>query len=487
MNWGITVSNYWNKSLTTFFLFFLLFVLLTTVQVASWNDASRMALIQSLVEYGTFIIDDSTFIETGDKVFFDQHFYSDKPPLLSIFASPIYFVLYRLGFSLKSHEVFTYYLITLLSVGVLSALGLMVFRKIIKDFFGAKDDWADLVTLVVGAGTLLLPYALLFNNHAPSGVLILIGFYFLLDFRRQATFKKPIYAGLFFSLAGGIDITQFLFLPFIFGLFAIRSIKAGVTFAIACLPILALYLFLNFHMFGNFMPPAMNASLWDYPGSAFGPETLSALATHDGFADILLYGFHMLLGHRGLITHTPLLLLAILGWVAFYKQNWGFRYKTEYICLLFVCFLYMGIYIYKSINYSGWAYGVRWFVSPMFLLCFPIAWLENGVRSSRVMRLFFVGVTCLSIFISLIGTYKPFTPLPDTDIDSQNQLHPANTIVVAANYIVQDLIAPPISTLGKRKLFLGTRLVIGAIAIYFLFFRFMQNLALIPEKQRNYQ
>ncbi|MBT9313957.1 hypothetical protein IXB50_00775 [Leptothoe spongobia TAU-MAC 1115] len=441
-----------------------------------------MALIQSLVEHRTFIIDDSIFSRTGDKVFFNQHFYSDKPPILAILASPIYFVLYRLGISLASQEWLAYYLITLLSIGILSALGLAVFRKIIKDFCLASDEWSDLVTFIVGTGTLLLPYSLLFNNHAPSGVLILIGFYFLLDFRRTVKLKQAVYAGLVFSLAGGIDITQFLFLPFVFILFAIRSLKAGLTFAIACLPIIALYLFLNLHTSGSFLPPAMNASLWDYPGSAFGPENLSALAKHDSIANVLFYAFHMLIGNRGLLSHTPLLLLAILGLGATFKANWRFRYKTEYICLLFVCLLYVGIYIYKSINYSGWAYGVRWFVSPIFFLCLSIAWLENAVRSSRLMRLFFVGLTCLSILISLIGTYKPFTPLPYVDADSKGRLHPVNTIVVGAHLIMQDLYNPSIPDRSKRELFLGARLIIGTVAIYSLFFKLMKNLSPLPHK-----
>ena len=86
MNWGTTVSTRWNKSLTIFFLFFLLFALLTAVRSSSWNDSSRLAQIQSLVDHGSLIIDDSVFSYTGDKYFFNQHFYSDKPPILAIYA-----------------------------------------------------------------------------------------------------------------------------------------------------------------------------------------------------------------------------------------------------------------------------------------------------------------------------------------------------------------------------------------------------------------
>jgi hypothetical protein len=39
-----------------------------------------MATVQTLVEQGTFIIDRTEFNRTGDKVFIDGHFYSDKTP-----------------------------------------------------------------------------------------------------------------------------------------------------------------------------------------------------------------------------------------------------------------------------------------------------------------------------------------------------------------------------------------------------------------------
>src|ERR1035441_8650027 len=63
----------------------------------SWNDESRMATIQSIVESHTLIIEHTDFASTGDKVFVDGHFYSDKPPMPAFLAPAIYFPLYTLG------------------------------------------------------------------------------------------------------------------------------------------------------------------------------------------------------------------------------------------------------------------------------------------------------------------------------------------------------------------------------------------------------
>ena len=70
-----------------FVTFFLWWALLTKVYTHSWQEESRMATIQTLVEQGTFVIDHTEFNRTGDKVFINEHFYSDKTPLLSVAAA----------------------------------------------------------------------------------------------------------------------------------------------------------------------------------------------------------------------------------------------------------------------------------------------------------------------------------------------------------------------------------------------------------------
>src|SRR5512138_2390469 len=78
-----------------FIVFFLLWAYLTKVDTHSWQEESRMATVQTLAEQGTFIIDRTEFNRTGDKVFIDGHFYSDKTPLLSVSAAGLYSVLHN--------------------------------------------------------------------------------------------------------------------------------------------------------------------------------------------------------------------------------------------------------------------------------------------------------------------------------------------------------------------------------------------------------
>ena len=78
-----------------FAVFMLLWAFLTKVHTHSWQEESRMATVQALVEQRTFIIDHTEFNRTGDKVFVNGHFYSDKTPLLSVAAAGVYSVLHH--------------------------------------------------------------------------------------------------------------------------------------------------------------------------------------------------------------------------------------------------------------------------------------------------------------------------------------------------------------------------------------------------------
>jgi len=461
-----------------------------------------MAQIQSLVEYGSFIIDKSTFSWTGDKYLFNNHFYSDKPPILALYASPFYFALKQLGLSFEKNLDLTCYLLTLLSIGILSALGLLIFRKILKEFLSVSNEWADVTTFVTGTGTLILPYSLVFNNHVPSGVLILLGFYFFLKFRINSKLENAAHSGFFLSLAGSIDINCFLFIPFMLILFFKKSAKVGLIFGVSCIPAIALYLFLNLYTSGSLIPPAINAPLWNYPGSSFNSENLSGLAKYNKVRDVLFYAFHMLLGNRGLILHTPILLFSILGISIVYKKKLRFRYQAEYGYILMASLLYIFIYIVRTTNYSGWAFGVRWFASLMLILCLPIACLESEIRSSRTIRFLFISVAILSIFISIVGSYNPWTPLVgnpwtplvgaelEGQLSPTNTFSPVNTIFASIRIIGSDLKNCIFSTVVLMKppmwqiIFGITQLVLGTFIIYFLLYRFMKNLELIrPSNQ----
>src|SRR4029079_3545931 len=66
--------------------------------VFSANDSSRWATVWSLAERGTYQIDEiirRPGWDTIDKVRYQEHFYSSKPPLLSTIVAGLYWALNR--------------------------------------------------------------------------------------------------------------------------------------------------------------------------------------------------------------------------------------------------------------------------------------------------------------------------------------------------------------------------------------------------------
>src|SRR5262249_11888105 len=63
----------------------------------SWNDASRLATVESLVDRHTLVIDDSVYTAgTRDKLWINGHFYSDKSPVPALLMAGPYWLWQRL-------------------------------------------------------------------------------------------------------------------------------------------------------------------------------------------------------------------------------------------------------------------------------------------------------------------------------------------------------------------------------------------------------
>ncbi|WP_341732700.1 hypothetical protein [Microcoleus sp. EPA2] len=396
------------KEWQIFSVFLGLFALLTR-PVAGANDASRLATIESLVDFHTFIIDNSRFLWTIDKYFYQGHFYSDKPPILSIYGSFFYAFLKAIGISFDKNLMLANMLIVILVVGVATAIGMIYLYKVLC-LLEVEETWIDVILIIAGTGTLLLPYSTVFSNHVVSGSLLIAGFYYLLRVKESITYS--LVAGLLITLAGSIDVVAFIFLPFLAVSFFNKPLKSKIVFSLACAVVLIIYLQLNLYTSGSLRPPSMNKSLWEYPGSVFDSTTLSGLAYHSNFPALVNYAFHMIIGHRGLISYTPVLVFSIWGFVKIY-QNKELKYRQEYLLIFLASSAYVLMYILRSNNYSGYSYGVRWYANLMFLLCLPLAQISNDIKHSKLLRTAFIIVSCLSIFISFVGVNHPFVAVDE--------------------------------------------------------------------------
>ncbi|MBM3333748.1 glycosyltransferase family 39 protein, partial [Candidatus Sumerlaeota bacterium] len=185
-------------------------VLFAQHDVDSPNVASRMDTIQSLVERRTFCIDQSLGKFRVDVIKIGDHFYSDKPPLLSVLGAGLYWPLHTIlgmSFANKAHEPWLYHILTVVFVGLTAAIGLWLLAQCL--FLAGLESSAIARTVILtGAGTMFLPYAVTFNNHVPAAMAITGALYCFLRAQSNgaSAARWLALAGLFAGLAFNLDV-----------------------------------------------------------------------------------------------------------------------------------------------------------------------------------------------------------------------------------------------------------------------------------------
>jgi len=400
-------KNFKKEYLLIFFLFLPLFGMFTQWGATSWwSDGARMATIESIVEHGTFQIDNSYYIETGDKFMYKGHYYSEKPPFLQIYSSIYYFIIYNLfNMTMKTHDAAVYFILTLLTIGVTSAIGLVYFYKILI-LLKTKKEWALFLTLVAGTGTFVLPYSTIFNNHIFSGALVVISFYYLL--RVKEKFYHAIIAGLLMSLAGGIDINAFLFIPFVMIILFKEPFKTKLAFALSAVPLTVVYFLFNYQISGSFMPPSMNAKLYDFEGSAFTKENLDGLSGKTNFKDLMNYAFNILIGFRGLFSYMPVLIFSVYAFIQIFK-NRAIENKRYYVYIGAISAVLILLTVFKTHDYGGNSFGARWYTLIALIAMVPVGAVYNDIKKSKIIITFFIIISCFSILIAMIGAVDAYS------------------------------------------------------------------------------
>jgi hypothetical protein len=426
-------TPFFHKATSWVFIFFLVaFMIATKRSVSSWNDAARMATIQALVEQKTFSIENTSFAGlTADTYSYEGHTYSDKPPALALLGAIPYAIIHSLGITFEVQPSLSYYLVTLLTIGSISALGMVYLWKLLVEIFQTGKIWAVIVTLVTGIGTLFFPFVTVYSSHSIAGSLIIIAVYFCLTAIAEERKLGLVLAGVLFSIGASIDVTGSIFILFTALMIARHSLKNAVLFSILILPFLGINLFANWHFSGSILPPSLNAPLHENIDSPFSRENMSGLATHDSVTDLMVYAFHSLLGNRGLLSHSPILLVSLIGCYQLIKFRSIHSVYKDYLILLVGCLTYILIYLLRTNNYSGDSFGVRWFaaITPIFML--SLAPIEDAIRSRRIYRLGFWMIGTLSILLSVLGSYRPFLPTSAPVMGHPEMVD--NTILVAFN------------------------------------------------------
>jgi hypothetical protein len=392
------------------------------------NDRSRWATIRSLIEHGTYAIDDvikEPNWDTIDMVAHDDagngpatgssasmHYYSSKPTLLTTVLAGEYWLIYHLtGATLGDHpfEIGRFMLITFNVIPL--AIYLWLLGRMVERY--GTTDWGRIFVIAAAAfGTFLTTFAVVLNNHVTGAVTALGAVYaaarIWYDGRRELRYF--IAAGL---LAAATVADELPALSFFALLSAGLLWKAPKPTLIAYLPAALLvavgFFGTNYIAHGSLRPPYMHRGEKGSPDDWYQfsyrgkPSYWSAPKGIDlGEPSPAVYAFQALIGHHGIFSLTPVWILAIPGVIAL---GWGRNYRLRELALLIatVTIVCVGFYLFVvpplDRNYGGMTSGLRWvfWMAPLWLLAIlPAAdWLASR-RWGRGVSYLLLGLSVLS-------------------------------------------------------------------------------------------
>jgi hypothetical protein len=345
-----------------------------------WNADTRLFLAASIVDRGQLTIDPYEQY-TGDKAYYNGHYYSDKAPGSSLLAVPVYLFVklalyqgktdYTQLLSVsdeKRMDFLARYLITLLLVGLPSALlGGLIFRFLAYLGLGLRGRMV--LALGYGLGTIAFAFSTVFFSHQIVALLLFATFYLLFSIR-QGRLSQWHYltAGL---LAGYAMITEYP-TALIVGCLALyafyrsRTWRPILLFGAGILPSLGVLALYNTLCFGS----PINQG---YANLA-GPEAFR-VGQAQGLLGVTVPHLDALWQttfgpYRGLFLLSPFLLLAFPGFVLLFRQR---TWRSEAVLWLGSVIVY---FLFATSYYSwdgGYSLGPRHFIPALPFLILPIA------------------------------------------------------------------------------------------------------------------
>jgi hypothetical protein len=366
----------------------------------AWNDGSRLATVESLVDYHTFAIDQSIFVQvpqpnsphqrspyalddagvssgTGDKLLINGHFYSDKSPVPAVLLAGCYQLLQWCGgLTAREHPDRFCYWMNLLSGGVAYVVATWCVYQLGGQVGLAISTRATL-TASFAMATVALPYARHVNNHilllAVTSALLLNAVklshraricccqiaHGLLDEEPYRLFSLGALSGLAYTIDLGAG-PVLLMSTLAFVVYRCRRAGPVALFTLAAVPWLILHHALNYHVGGTFKPANAVPEYFQWPGCSFNPANMTGAWNHSSVGHFLVYALALLFGKRGFIGHNLALFLALPAAASLLRRR-----LPELPEVLLACAWSGGTwlaYALTSNNYSGLCCSIRWFV-----------------------------------------------------------------------------------------------------------------------------
>lgn len=346
-------------------------------QAGAWNDASRLATVEALVDHRTWAIDDSIFAGTKDKLFIDGRYYSDKSPVPALYLGGVYQVYRWLGGAAAADDSARFvWLMTLASAGLAYLIAVMAIF-LLGRLLGLPPGDRLFLTASFALATVAPVYAQYVNNHilflGAAGPLVVV-LTMLAGEPGPANRKRfgiLLIAGTLTGIGYTIDLgVGPVLVACTLGLVLhqCRHWQSATLFLLAALPWLALHHAFNYAIGGTWKPANANPEFFLWPGCPFRPDNMTGGWNHTPL-HFVTYALQMLVGNRGFLGHNPALFLAAAVPFLLFRQS--VREKPVLVWAMAWSVLTWMMYAATSNNYSGQCCTIRWFVpllAPGYLL-----------------------------------------------------------------------------------------------------------------------
>jgi hypothetical protein len=380
----------------------------------SANDRSRWCTVWSLIDRGTFQIDEirqHPGWDTIDLVLVNGHFYSTKPSLLTCLVAGItWCVQHVTGWNLLDQTQSVTFVVLLVTNLFPFVISLFAWIAILERV--SESIWTRLFALTAAAfATLLTPFLMTLNNHTVAAASTMVALYALIRILKASpnhTANWPfVLCGLATAWTAANELPAACFGVGVFALTFRTSAKKTLCLFLpaAAIPVVALVT-TNYLATGSWKPFYADFGTEKY---RFVYEGVPSYWSHPhgidrNLDDPLTYFMHCTVGHHGLFSLTPLALLAIAGWLI------SFRVRDRALRLLLwlgavTSAVVLAFYLTRTANYNygGVSCALRWalWLTPFWLLA--IVPVLDVCRNSIVMR----GISGLLVAVSIFSAWQP--------------------------------------------------------------------------------
>ena len=380
----------------------------------SANDRSRWCTVWSLVERGTFQIDEirqRPGWDTIDLVHVDGHFYSTKPPLLTVLVSGLTWCVQRTtGWTLTSQTQQVTFVV-LLVVNILPFfVSLLAWVAIVEQI--TEKIWTRLFAVIIACfGTLITPFLMTLNNHTVAAASVMIALFALmriLDRSSDRVSSWPyILCGFAAAWTAVNELPAALLLVILAGVAYRRSTRHTLKAFLpaAAVPIVALVV-TNIIATGSWKPFYADYGTDKYRFVIDGIPSywMQPQGVDRNIDSPWIYFVHCMVGHHGLFSLTPIACFAVIGWTMAIRLRAGFM-KTALWVGAVTSAVVIAFYMTRTqnYNYGGVSCALRWalWLTPLWLIAVvPVLDRCVGAWSLRA-------VANLLVAMSIYSAWQP--------------------------------------------------------------------------------